>query len=164
MKFTTIISAAALSVGIATAAAANTWTQAADQNTAVMIYQLDQYYASGCMAGDGYSCQMQQGLYNDAMVIENAAYSCLAANDQSACYLFQNGANAVAQSYYAAQGQASAGYVGTPYYGGYDSSPAGHMDRMQQIHNWGETMLANGRASSAALDASHERFMSTLRD
>lgn len=168
MKFSTLLITAALSVGVAQTAAANSWTQAADYNTASMLYQLDQYFGSNCMAGDPYACQSQQGLYQDAQAVESAAYSCLNTNDQSACYQFQNMAMQVGQLYNMAQQQASASYYETPGYGayggGYDTSAAGHMDRMQQIHDWGQNSLAIGAANSAAMDASHERFMSTIND
>ena len=58
---------------------------------------------------------------------------------------------------YAMQMQAPAGY------GAYDPYAA-HAQRMQDIHAWGNQMMANGAASSAILDQRHESFMETLRN
>lgn len=53
-----------------------------------------------------------------------------------------------------------------PVYGGYAPYDpyAAHAQRMEDIHSWGNQMMANGAANSALLDQRHEAFMQTLRN
>lgn len=59
-------------------------------------------------------------------------------------------------NYYAQQMQ--------PSYGGYHDPNAAHMQRMQDIHDWGQTQLAIGAQNSAIMDQRHESFLETLRN
>ena len=54
----------------------------------------------------------------------------------------------------------------TPVYGGYNTYDpyAAHAQRMDDIHSWGNQMLATGAANSAILDQRHDSFMETLRN
>jgi hypothetical protein len=53
-----------------------------------------------------------------------------------------------------------------PVYGGYTSYDpyAAHAQRMDDIHSWGNQMMATGAANSAILDQRHNSFMETLRN
>jgi hypothetical protein len=130
------------------------------------IQQMSQGFGTGCQMGDQNGCQAYQYVQDMAGYLIATNDACVYQGQQQACQYFQqayyqldNDFGMYSQSY-APQVQAMMGGGGQMY----DPMGATHEERMANINNWGQQMLAQGAANSALLDQRHEQFMQTLRE
>lgn len=146
-----------LAAGLASQAPADHYMQSADPGVVSLINQVVAMYQQACQFGNPTGCQLAEMAMSDGHYLLNAGYDCQYGN-QAACNYYQQGVWSL-QTYAAQMQQAQLG-------GGGMGNPLGatHAERMQNIHNWGQSRMAWGQQQSQMMDQRHQQFMESLRN
>lgn len=157
--FRTLRAAALVLAGLGgTAASAEHYMQTADPQVVGMINQVVGMYRQACQMGHQTGCQLERMAMSEGHYLLSTGYNCMANGNQQDCGYYQQAVvglqNNVMQMQQTQLGSAGMG------------NPLGatHGERMQNIHNWGESRMEWGQQQSAIMDQRHEQFMQTLRE
>lgn len=153
--------------GLATTAVAQNYEVRNDVQLWSAVEQMSAGLGTGCQLGDQTGCQGYQYVQNVAGYLVATNDACLYQNDQQACQFFQQAYNDLDVNYghylqgYAPQLQAAMAGNNQQLY---NPMGATHQERMNNINNWGQQMLANGQAHSQMMEDNHQEFLRTIRE
>lgn len=155
----------ATAVALVTVTGSQAWAQGYDVRYDMQLWaaheQMMMAYGGACQMGDQQGCAAARYLQDLGGYLMYTNDFCVQGNQQ-ACADFQQAYGQLDYDY----GQFAAYYqpqMQVPQ-GGVNPLGATHEERMQNIHNWGQGMLAQGNANQAILDQRHADFMATIND
>ncbi len=142
-----------------TGSKADHWMATADPTVLNAINELIYVVGASCQAGNQQACRVIPQMQQEAAMMLSAGYDCQVYRDQQACQFYQYSLVELNQAYNATAQALAQGQIAPPS-GAYSQST--HMDRMQQIHDWGASRLDWGAARQDMMDSSHQSFMEML--
>lgn len=156
-----VILAGALSV-LATGALADHYMRTADPQIVQAVNEIIYALGEGCNAGNMTACNAIPQAQQHAHIMLSAGYDCQMQNNPAACQFYQQNIYMLQNVYQHVAAAAQSGALYQPLQApGGGGIGATHEERMAQIDRWGQSRLDYGRESQAALDRSHDWFMST---
>lgn len=146
-------------MGLALPAKSDHYLATADPQMVQAISMLIGLYEQQCMIGNQAGCQGLPQAQAEGWAILDAGYRCQN-GDPSGCQMYEYGVQMIGGVMYQIQQQqlmSMAQFAGN---GG--GGAMSHYDRMQQIHNWGQTRLAIGQQNMDTMQSSHESFLNNV--
>lgn len=146
--------AAALTLGFAADAKADHYLPTADPNMLNAISMLVGLYQQQCAMGNPAGCRGLPQAQAEGWAILDAGYRCQQ-GDPSGCQMYRYGEQLISSVMFQIQAQQLSNQA-------YGAGNAGHWERMQQIHNWGQQRLAIGQQNINTMQSNHEWFLNNV--
>ena len=164
MKFDVKAIAAAVGLSVVAAspaAKADHWMATADPTVLNAINELMYVLGASCQAGNPQACQAIPLLQQDAAMILSAGYDCQVYRNAQACQFYQASLVALNQTYAATAQALAQGRLAQP---GGSYSQSSHLDRMQQIHDWGASRLDWGASQMDMMESRQQTILDSIWD